>query len=70
MLNRRELHLLMLQTLQSSRTSGQPPRLNLQLGAQELRDLEAAGDRALREAGWLAELPLDGVLPAFLFRPR
>jgi hypothetical protein len=69
MVTRREL-VLMLQAAQAARISDEPPGLHLHLSGPELRELSAAGDRALRDARWLEELPLDGILPAFVFVPR
>jgi len=70
MTSRRKIAVLMLQGLPASLIRGQPAQLNVQLSARESRELEAAGERAMREAGWLEELPLDAVPPAFVFVSR
>jgi hypothetical protein len=70
-MTRREVHLLMLQAAQAAaQTSNAPPGLKVQLSAADMKELQTAADRALRDARWLEELPLDGILPAFVFTPR
>jgi hypothetical protein len=53
-----------------------PPRLvfagvdDLGLPAEARADLESFAEPVLRDVAWLAELPLEGVDPAFVFVPR
>ena len=59
---------------QARPAAGEPPRAGLAidvlgLDAATRADLEAFAQPVLREARWLAELPLDGIRPAFAFTP-
>ena len=71
MVTRRELsNLLLLQGLQPAKVNLDLLLPDLHLSPSELREVAAGGERALREARWLEELPLDGVAPGFIFVPR
>jgi hypothetical protein len=48
-----------------------PPAIrDLHLPPELRQDLEQRAQRALQEAHWLEELPLDGVDPGFVFHVR
>lgn len=47
-----------------------PPAVrDLNLPSEMNQDMEQRAQRAIQEARWLEELPLDGVAPGFVFTP-
>jgi hypothetical protein len=69
-ITRRELSALLLAPPLQPTDAAPAAIQELQLEPAEQQALAEEGKRALQQAGWLRELPLEGVAPGFVFLAR
>ena len=67
MITRRELSALLLVPPLQLPDAGPAAIQELPLDPADRQELAREGKRALRQAGWLQELPVEGVAPGFAF---
>jgi hypothetical protein len=70
MMTRRDVEKLLLAApLSLAGAAGRTPIDDLHLDAATLEQLTREAERAIEQARWLQDLPLEGVVPGFVFVP-